>query len=300
MDKINVKMIKSIIISFFVMGCFVLNAQRYNRPKPKKSYAKGAIFAHWGYNRSFYSRSDINFRGSGYDFTIGACEAEDRPEPFSFDNYFNIRKLTVPQFNLRIGYLFKNNWAISLGYDHLKYVLKDNTPYTLSGQINPGVDDATNWSGYYTNEPIITDEATFHYENTDGLNYIRAEITRIDQWYREKRSAWFAFSSLLGVGSGPILSVNDFTFAGQKTMQTTSLSGLGISTHIDLRFEFFKHFYIQPGASAGYMLQNNVRTRSTDYNAVASHRFAFLEYHVVAGWLFYLRPENTCDACPHW
>ena len=300
MDKINVKMIKTIVVSFFVLGSFILNAHRYNRPKPKKSYAKGAIFAHWGYNRSYYSRSDINFRGSGYDFTIGGCDAEDRPEPFSFDNYFNIKKLTIPQFNVRIGYVFKPHWAISLGYDHLKYVLKDNTPYTLTGQINPGVDNATNWSGYYTNEPIITEEETFHYENTDGMNYIRAELTRIDQWYREKNSAWFAFSSLLGVGAGPILSVNDFTFAGQKTMQTTSLSGFGASAHVDLRLELFKHFYIQPGASGGYMLQNNVKTRPSDYNAIVSHRFAFLEYHVVVGWLFYLRPENTCDACPHW
>ena len=146
----------------------------------------------------------------------------------------------------------------------------------------------------------MTEEATFHYENTNGLNYIRAEITRIDQWYRERNSAWFGVSSLFGFGAGTILSFNDFTFAGQKTVQTTSLSGLAASVHVDLRLEFFKHFYIQPGASAGYLLQNNVKTRPGDYNAIASHKFGYLEYHVVAGWIFYLRPVNTCDACPHW
>ena len=293
-------MTKKIYIILFLLGPFLLNAQRVNRPKPKKSYAKGAIFAQWGYNRSYYGKSDINFIGSGYNFTIGGAQATDRPEPFSFDGYFNIKKLTVPQFNLRIGYLFKHHWAVSLGYDHLKYVLRDNTPYTLTGQINPGLDNETNWSGYYLNEPVITEEATFHYENTNGLNYIRAEITRIDQWYREKNSAWFGFSSMFGFGAGTILSFSDFTFAGQKTVQTTSLSGLAASIHVDLRLEFFKHFYIQPGASAGYMLQNNVKTRPGDYNAIASHKFGYLEYHVVAGWIFYLRPVNTCDACPHW
>ena len=291
---------KPVLVCFFVVCSFLLNAQRYNKPKPKKSFAKGAIFAHWGYNRSYYSRSDINFRGAGYDFTIGGCEAEDKPEPFSLDTYFNIKKLTVPQFNLRIGYVFKHHWAISLGYDHLKYILKDNTPYTLTGQINPGIDNETNWSGSYNNQPIITDEETFHYENSDGLNYIRAELTRIDQWFREKKSAWFGFSSLLGFGAGPLLSVNDFTFAGQKTTQTTSLSGIAASAHLDFRLELFRHFYIQPGASAGYMLQNNVRTRPADYNAIVSHRYAYFGYHVVVGWLFYLRPVNTCDACPHW
>ena len=212
----------------------------------------------------------------------------------------NIKNLSVPQFNFRIGYLYKHHWAISLGYDHMKYVLRHNIPYTLTGQINPGVDNTTNWSGYYLNEPINTEESTFHYENTNGLNYIRAEISRIDQWYREKNSAWFGLSSILGFGAGTILSFNDFTFGGVKTVKTSSLSGLAASGHVDVRFEFFKHFYIQPGASAGYMLQNNVKTRPGDYNAIASHRFGYLEYHVVAGWLFYLRPVNTCDACPHW
>ena len=81
-------MTRSIYIIIFLLGPFLLNAQRVNRPKPKKSYAKGAIFAHWGYNRSYYSKSDINFIGSGYNFTVGGCQGEDRPEPFSFGGSF--------------------------------------------------------------------------------------------------------------------------------------------------------------------------------------------------------------------
>ena len=76
----------------------------------------------------------------------------------------------------------------------------------------------------------------------------------------KKNSAWLGLSSILGFGAGTILSFNDFTFAGVKTVKTSSLSGLA-ARHVDVRFEFFKHFYIQPGASAGYMLQNNVKTR---------------------------------------
>jgi hypothetical protein len=275
-------------------------SQRRNKPKPKKSFNAGAIFLQWGYNRDFYTKSDINFTGSGYDFTLQGCQAEDRPEEFSFDNYFNIKNLTIPQFNVRIGYMIKRNWAISIGYDHLKYILKDNIPYQLSGTINPGVDLETNWSGTYINEPVITQEETFHYENSNGLNYIRAEVSRVDQWYRERNSAWFAFSTLFGVGAGAILSINDFTFAGRKSMFTPSLSGMALSLHADIRFEFFRHFYIQPGVGSGLMLQNNVKTRPEDYNSKASHQFGYLEAHVLVGWLFYLKPINACDACPQW
>ena len=291
---------KYILISLVALISFESFAQRRNKPKPKKSYNPGAIFLQWGYNRDFYSKSDINFTGSGYDFTLQGCQAEDRQEEFSFNNYFNIKNITIPQFNLRVGYVFKKNWAISLGYDHMKYVLKDNIPYQLSGTINPGIDTETNWSGTYINESVITQEETFHYENSNGLNYIRAEITRVDQLYRERNSAWFAFSTLFGAGAGAILSFNDFTFEGKKNMETVSMSGVALSLHMDARFEFFRHFYIQPGISSGYMLQNNVRTRPQDYNAIASHQFGYLEAHVLVGWLFYLKPTNGCDACPQW
>ena len=288
------------ITTTLILVCFVSYGQRSNKPKPKKSYNAGAIFIHWGYNRDFYTKSDINFTGTGYDFTLQDCQATDRQEPFSFENYFKLNKITVPQYNLRIGYMIKRNWAISLGFDHMKYVLKDNVPYQLSGTINPGVDLETNWSGTYINEPVITQEATFHYENSNGLNYIRAEVSRIDQWYRQRNSAWFAFSSLFGAGVGAIASLNDFTFAGRKSTETFSLSGMAISLHADARLEFFRHFYIQPGIGSGFMLQNNVRTRPEDYNSVASQNFGYLEAHVVFGWLFYLKPINACDACPQW
>ena len=269
----------------FLLGTFVLNAQRYNKPKPKNSYAQGAIFVHWGYNRNFYSKSDINFAGAGYNFTLHGCQAEDRPEKFSFDTY--IKNLTVPQFNFRIGYVYKHHWAISLGYDHMKYVLKDNLPYTLSGQIDSGLDEVTNWSGSYVYEPVTTQEETFHYENTNGLNYIHAQVTRIDQWIREKKSGWFGFSSLLGFGAGTILSISDFTFAGQKSMQTTSMSGFGASGHVDLRFEFFKHFYIQADYKIGYINMPNIKTSLSTVDS-ASQSFYFFQNNLLIGGKFRL------------
>ena len=248
-------------------------SQRRNKAKPKKSFNAGAIFFHWGYNRDFYTKSDINFTGPGYDFTLQDCQAEDRQESLSYENYFKFNNITIPQYNIRIGYMIKKNWAISLGFDHMKYILKDNLPYQLSGTINPGVDLEANWSGTYINEPVIIQEATFHYENSNGLNYIRAEVSRVDQWYRQRNSAWFAVSSLFGAGAGAIVSMNDFTFAGRKSLETQSLSGMALSLHADLRLEFFRHFYIQPGIGSGFMLQNNVKTRPEDFNSVASQQF---------------------------
>jgi len=206
-------------------------AAQYGRKK-KESTEKGTIFLFWGYNRTHYTNSNIRFAGPGYDFTLNGAKAVDRPEPFSGDSYFNPRNITIPQFNVRVGYYYKKGWALSLGYDHFKYYLKSGNNVTLTGQIDPGVDTITNWSGTYTGQPVVTNFNTFHYENTNGMNYIRAELMRSYDIYKPRRgNGYFGITGNLGLSAGAIMSVNDFNFAGQFDRVTYSISGYGLSAH---------------------------------------------------------------------
>ena len=57
----------------------------------KKPYSrKGEYYFFWGFNRSDYTKSDITFRGKGYDFTLHDVVANDLPShcnvklPFDF------------------------------------------------------------------------------------------------------------------------------------------------------------------------------------------------------------------------
>jgi hypothetical protein len=281
----------------FLLISFISFSQ-YRKAKTKRSWSAGTLFFYWGYNRSFYTKSTIYFNGPGYEFSLNGAKAVDRPSK-QLSTYFSPKELTVPQFNFRLGYNIKNNWAISIGYDHLKYVLVDNQPYTLSGNISSGIDNVTNWSGSYNNEPVVTQEETFHYENTNGMNYIRFEVSRIDQWFRSN-GGQFAFSTSLGLSSGGILSINDFTFAGQKDVKTVSMSGLGLSAHFGARFEFWKHFFVQVNNAGGFINQVNVDTRPDDYSSFAKQKFGYYSAEIVAGGLFYFKPKNGCDSCPQW
>jgi hypothetical protein len=273
-------------------------SQYYKKTKTKRSWSAGTLFFYCGLNRSYYTGGNINFVGPGYDFTLNGIKAVDRPTK-ELKSYFSIHDFTKHQLNFRIGYNIKNNWAISVGYDHFKYVLVDNTQYSLSGYVKPGVDEVTNWSGTYNNEPVETKEETFHYENTNGLNYIRIELSRVDKWFSSKQGN-FAISTLPGISCGGILSINDFTFAGRKDMETISMSGFGLSAHLGTRFEFFRHFFIQANASGGFMNQMRVDTRPNDYNSFAKQKFGFGAFEVVAGGLFYFKPKKGCDSCPQW
>jgi hypothetical protein len=266
--------------------------------KPKRSDGQGTLYGYWGYNRSAYTRSDIRFVGPGYDFTLQGSEAHDNPSPFSPKVYFNPTKITVPQFNARVGYYFRNHWALSVGYDHMKYIFADGNKVLLSGTINPGVDPVTNWSGTYTNEPVTTNRDFFHYENSNGLNYLRLGLERTDNLYQV--GEWLMISSHVGAALGGLLSYNDFKFAGQEDRVTISMSGYGVSAHAALRFEFFKHFFVQPNFSGGFMHQVNVKTRANDLNSFARHAYGFGMFDTSVGFLLYIRPTNNCQSCPVW
>jgi hypothetical protein len=268
--------------------------------KKKVSNSNGTLFGYWGYNRSFYTNSNIRFVGPGYDFTLSGSKAHDNPEKFNPGVYFNPTKITIPQFNARIGYYFRDNWAISFGYDHMKYIFADQNEVHLSGSIDPGVDDVNFWSGTYNAEPVTTDRETFHYENSDGLNYLRLELTRTDQLVKLGSKDQFVISSNVGLSTGGLLSYNDFKFGGTESIRTISMSGYGLSLHVSPRFEFFRHIFIQSGIGTGFMHQTKVQTRANDPSSFARHSYGYLEWNTVVGFLLYIRPTNACDSCPVW
>lgn len=287
------------LITALLLLCLTLNVQAQTKKKKKTnkvSYAKGTLFGYWGYNRSAYTKSNLHFEGQGYDFTLKKASASDN-QSHRFKEYVDLGNITVPQFNGRIGYYFKNHYAISFGYDHMKYIFNDRNHVFLDGYIEPGLDNV--WSGTYNNQPVVTDRKQFHYENSNGLNYLHFEIIRSDMLYRTKNRI-FAISTNLGLGAGGLLSFNDFNFAQRKDMVTISMSGYALSAHLGLRFEFFNHFFLQAEGSGGFMHQIRVRTRPNDLSAFASQKYGYVMGHLVAGFFLYLKPTNNCNDCPVW
>lgn len=290
---------KVIIVSILLLALpFTVSAQKN---KNKVSHAQGTLFGYWGYNRSAYTKSNIRFQGPGYNFIMQGAVAHDNPSPLGSGDYFDFQKITVPQFNARIGYYFRNHWAVSFGYDHMKYIFAHENDVLLSGTIDDGVDQTPhNWNGEYVSEPITTDRNYFHYENSDGLNYLRFELTRTDLLISLGDKGQFGVSSNFGISAGSILSFNDFTFGGVKSRRTVSMSGYGVSAHAGLRMEFFKHFFIQGQFDGGFHHQLKVKNRINDPSAFTKHAYGYGAFDTVIGFLFYVRPTNSCDSCPVW
>ena len=71
---------------------------------------KGNVNLFWGWNRGWFTDSDIHFTGENYDFILYDVQANDRQSPIGFDPYLNPVKLTVPQTNFRVGYFLSDHY----------------------------------------------------------------------------------------------------------------------------------------------------------------------------------------------
>nr|WP_294861072.1 hypothetical protein [uncultured Fluviicola sp.] len=263
----------------------------------KRSTNAGTLFFYWGYNRTAYTQSNIHFIGSDYDFTLKGVKATDRQPKFGANLYLNPANMTIPQYNFRIGYYFTEKWAFSLGVDHFNYVMSHNNEVTLDGHFDMGADSL--WVGNYSQQTTGIDRNTFHYEHS-ALNYLRIELMRsFDVWEAgDKRQ--FAITGNVGLNLGPMLTTTNFLFANQQTDRSTALSGYGIGANASMRFEFFKHVFIQAEGGLAFAHLPGVKTRANDRNQRAKQAFGLATYNISLGLMFYIKTKNGCDSCPHW
>lgn len=276
---------KLILLGLLFLG-FTSKAQDTDFIKSNKVTNKGKFFAYWGWNWSSYSDSDIRFSGNNYDFELNKVKAQDRQSKFSFSTYFNPSTITIPQTNYRLGYFFKENYTISVGVDHMKYVVVSGQEVTIDGEINIGNET---FDGTYNNDPITITDDLLLFEHTDGLNYINVEVKRFDDI-----SHWFGLDSknlqinfTEGIGIGVLYPKTNATLLDNERYDDFHLSGYGSSVAAGLNITFLKHFFIQADVKGGYIYMPDIRT-TNDISDRASQSFFFFENTILIGGRFRL------------
>lgn len=227
---------------------------------------KGDVYVTWGYNRSSYNPSDIHFKGEGFDFTIYKAYARDMPEPFDPSVYFNIKKLTIPQFNFRAGFYLSHRSAISLGWDHMKYRLIDWQRVEIDGYIDP--ETHPEFGGNFRNAYTLLDPSFLRLEHSDGLNFIRlAYEYQLPVWH--SKSGKQGLKILGAVSAGLALPWTDFTFMNKRYRNFPHIAGYGFSGLMAARFEFLEHLFLQFQMQHGWLnmpdivLQDHASSRAS-------------------------------------
>lgn len=273
------------ILSFLVGIQSFAQSDELVNPVKYTSSNKGKVYVFWGGNRGYYTKSDIRFRGEGYDFTLYDVKAHDKPKGWHID-YINPSRITIPQTNLRVGYFITDHYNISLGVDHMKYVMsqdrvvKYSGDYPDRGEYGEAIDD-----GY-----ILLTEDFLTFEHTDGLNYINVEFSRVDdisKYFGITDTDKFQINVTEGVGMGILYPKTNTKLLNKNRYDEFHVSGYGASAKVGLNFTFFKHFFLQTELKGGYIDMGSVRTTESSKDK-ASHNFWFAETVIAFGGIFRL------------
>lgn len=273
------------ILSLIGLVSFPLFAQDA-APSIERKSNKGRMYIFWGWNRGWYTNSDIRFTGKDYDFTLNDVKAFDRQSEFDAAVYFNPNQMTIPQTNFRIGYFINDKFDISFGVDHMKYVMRNEQTVKINGKIN----DGTQFDGTYMNDEIPLDLDFLIFEHTDGLNYINTEITRNDDLMQllgiHLNPKKLQINTLLGFGLGFLLPKTNATLWNKPRNDEFNVAGYGFGAKIGLNATLFKYFFIRSEFKGGFIDMPNIRT-SPDPIDKASQHFFFNQLNINFGITLY-------------
>ncbi len=256
-------------------------------------------YIYWGYHRNFYAPSDIHYVSDRYDFTLVDAKANDMPA--NQDQYFKLKEFSVPQFNFRMGTELKNNWFLSLGYDHHKYRLTQTQNVKIEGYIDPSCltyyradsADGNIYVGQFNaGDTVLYKRSFMDFHHSNGMNYIRVQL--------EKRGTIFQFPKLKsridlygGIGTGAIICWTDYTFMRQRYLNNLHFSGIGISAVYGVRWVFNDCFFVQHGFQNGinYLFDIQLEKHAVgnginDGGARASQTIHYFERGVQVGYTF--------------
>ena len=234
---------------------------------------KGKYFFSWGYNIAVYSNSDIHLKGENYDYTLYDVQASDRPSKI-VSTYFT--DLTIPQWNLKIGYYLDNTTSIHFGIDHMKYVVDVPQKVNINGTDHQG--------NTHTNDNIELDNF-LSFEHTDGLNYWNLAYNKyIPLYVNDTKTS--AISVFYGAAAGILLPRSNVTLHGHSERKDDfRLAGYGADIQGGLVFDFFENYFTRLDVKAGRINMPDIST-SPLLSDKASQNFNFLESSFSFGYMF--------------
>jgi hypothetical protein len=252
------------------------------------STKKGKFFISWGGNRETYSKSDITFKGDGYNFTIKDATAIDKPKGWHMD-YVNFTRMTIPQTNVKIGYFISDNYAISFGVDHMKYVMQRNESRRLEGFIDLSENEpGAIYNRAFNNDLFLVSEDFLKFEHTNGLNYVHLEFARVDDIssiFHIGNTDKLQVNFTEGIGGGILYPKTNTTLMAKDRYDAFHLAGYGFSVNAGLNLTFFKHFFVEADLKGGYIDMPDIRTTSIATESASQH-FFYLQRILSIGGIF--------------
>jgi len=251
-------------------GVLLLMIVVFNSEAQKKDRLLHGMYFQWGYNKEWYSNSNIHFRlANGDNFKLHNAVAHDKPDMDAI--WKNPSEISIPQYNYRIGFYInkKRTKSIELNFDHIKYVVTRGQKVHVTGTIN--------------NQPVngdsILNSVTFlHLEHTDGGNLLHINYVQQNTVLTTHTTKRPLVNVLWKAGAGINIPRTDFTYHGDRLNNNFHIAGYNLSAEAGARLYPFKHFFIEGTGKSGYVRYVNAlaNTKSLKGSRV-THGFGYFE-----------------------
>ena len=243
----------------------------------KKQKRFQGMYLQWGYNKEWYSKSNIHFKmANGDRFTLHSTKAHDKPD---YDAIIKEpAQVSVPQYNYRIGFYLNptRTKSIELNFDHIKYVVTDGQKVQVTGTINGITADG---------DSILTAENFLHLEHTDGGNLLHINYVQQNTVLKTRSGKRPLVNLLWKVGAGINIPRTDFTWKGDRLNNKFHVTGYNISAEAGARLYAAPKFFFEFTGKSGYVKYLNAlaNTSSSTGNRVR-HGFGYLELIATIGY----------------
>ncbi len=278
------KILFTLLLSLITISTKAQHQNSFSERNPSFISKKGKCFLYWGYNRSSYSKSTIHFSSKDYEFTIFDATASDRPTKFGLKRYFAPSRITIPQYNYRVGYFLSDRLIISGGLDHMKYVLDEGQKVLISGVISE--EFSAKYGGSYLKEEIALTEDFLKFEHTDGLNLLTLDFEYLQPIFITKNKK-FQLDWNIGLGGIWVVTRTDIRVMGDGINNDFHVAGFSLAAKTGPRFEFFNRIFFLIEFKSGYMTIPDVLIENAAPKS-ASHTIIFFEGYFAVGTYFKL------------
>ena len=274
---------KSILFLLFVISLTQVGFAQNQTYFGDQLVRKGRFFVYWGWNRMAYTASSMHFSGKDYDFTLDHVRGWDHQTRYDPKLYFKPKNFTEQQFNFRLGYFFREKWTVSIGRDHMKYVIDDNLLVRINGHI--GKDYGPLEREY--EDDIITIGNYMHFGYPAGLDYWNVGLRRFDQVLNLNK---VRVCLTEGVGIGGLRSDIQSKLLNFKPYSDRIWTGYGANVVMGLRVSFFDKFFVQTEAKGGYFSQ--IQSFVNDRHDKVEHSFFFAQANFLVGSSYLFKRRN--------
>lgn len=262
----------SIVLS--VVSCFS-QEENCNCPGGHKK-GKGTFYFSWGYNKDYFSKSNLHFKNHGsdeYDFTLYNVKAVDRPGFDKILTYMLRGDLAIPQYVYRVGYYFNNkkDLGVEINFDHTKYVMLDYQTARIKGQIR----------GEQMDKDTLINPAFLRFEHTNGGNFLMFNLLKRQNLFKsDNQKHWLG--AIVKPGAGIMIPKTDISLFGTHLDNRFHIAGWLTGVEAGLRYDV-KHFFVEPTIKGSFVNYSDVLTIGSGR---ANHHFWCFEIILSAGFQF--------------